>query len=36
MPAINIPMFCIGACLKLFVATVHKQENEAIFLEEVL
>jgi len=29
-------MFCIGACLKLLVATVHKQKDDDILVKEVL
>jgi hypothetical protein len=35
MPARGTPVFCIGTCLKLLVATVHKQDDD-IFVKEVL
>jgi hypothetical protein len=35
MPARDTPMFCIGACSKLLVATDDKQKDDDIFVEEV-
>ena len=36
MPARDTPIFCTGACLKLLVATVHKQKDDDTFVKKVL